>query len=89
MVDVVGLADWIDNMLHSSWLYGRSQKSYDEVIADAIALEGKRFSPLLTARLRDSKVTEKIKQAGTSAHLEACHQLYNTYAEKSRYTQNI
>ena len=50
MVDVIGLVDWIDNMLHSSWLYGRSQKSFDEVIADAIALEGKRFSPLLTDR---------------------------------------
>ena len=83
MVDVIGLVDWIDNMLHSSWLYGRSQKSFDEVIADAIALEGKRFSPLLTAWLRDSKVTEKIRQTGTSARLEACHQLYNTYAEKT------
>ena len=83
MVDVIGLVDWIDNMLHSSWLYGRSQKSFDEVIADAIALEGKRFSPLLTAWLRDSKVTEKIRQTGTSARLEACHQLYNTYAGKT------
>lgn len=88
MVDVISLVDWIDNMLHSSWLYGHSQKSFDEVIADAIALEGKRFSPLLTAWLRDSEVTEKIRQAGTSAHLEACHQLYHTYAEKSRYTEN-
>ncbi|MDE7322178.1 MAG: hypothetical protein K2N73_05515 [Lachnospiraceae bacterium] len=84
MVDVIGLIDWIDNMLHSSWLYGHTRKSFDEVIEAAIALEGKRFSPLLTAWLRDREVTEKIRQAGISAHLEAYHQLYNTYSEKNR-----
>lgn len=76
MVDVIGLIDWMDNMLNSSWLYGRTKKSYDEVIRDAIALEGKRFSPLLTARLRDKDVSEQIRQAFKSARDESYRQLY-------------
>ena len=36
------------------------EKTFDEAICEAIALEGKRFSPILTAMLRDKKVSEQI-----------------------------
>lgn len=76
MVDVVGLIDWIDNSLSRSWLYGRPKKSFDEIIQEALSLEGKRFSPLLTARLRDQFILEKIKETFTSSRQEAYGALY-------------
>lgn len=85
MVDVIGLIDWIDNSLSRPWLYGRSKKSFDAIIQEALSLEGKRFSPLLTARLRDAAILEKIKQAFVSARKEAHYQLYkiNLYQNKN------
>lgn len=85
MVDVIGLIDWIDNSLSRPWLYGRSKKSFDAIIQEALSLEGKRFSPLLTARLRDTVILEKIKQAFVSARKEAHYQLYkiNLYQNKN------
>lgn len=80
MVDVIGLIDWIDNSLSRPWLYGRSKKSFDEIIQEALSLEGKRFSPLLTARLRDSTILEKIQQTFVSARKEAYYQLYKINA---------
>lgn len=76
IVDVVGLIDWIDNSLSRPWLYGHPERSFDEIIQEALSLEGKRFSPLLTARLRDSTILEKIRQTFASAREEAYHQLY-------------
>lgn len=80
MVDVIGLMDWIDNGMHSSWLYGHEEKSFDQAVADAIALEGRRFSPLLTARLRDRTVVEKLRQVFESGLSQACRELYNVNA---------
>ncbi|MDE7185765.1 MAG: hypothetical protein K2O40_15180 [Lachnospiraceae bacterium] len=76
VVDVVGLIDWIDNSISRAWLYGHPQKSFDEAIEGALLLEGKRFSPLLTARLRDKAVVEKLRQTFVSARREAYRQLY-------------
>ena len=76
IVDVVGLIDWIDNSLSRPWLYGHPERSFDEIIQEALSLEGKRFSPLLTARLRDSTILEKIRQTFASAREEAYRQLY-------------
>lgn len=76
MVDVIGLVDWMDNSMTYAWLYGRAKKSFDEVVQEAIGLEGKRFSPLLTARLRDQTVTETLRQAFDAARREAYRQLY-------------
>ncbi len=76
IVDVVGLIDWIDNTLNRPWLYGHPKKNFEEIIQEALSLEGKRFSPLLTARLRDSSVLEHIRQTFLSARKEAYYQLY-------------
>ncbi|MCM1183635.1 MAG: hypothetical protein NC337_09690 [Roseburia sp.] len=77
MVDVIGLIDWMDNSIHSSWLYGRTEKDFDETLAEAIALEGRRFSPLLIARLRDKAVSEKIRQVFETGQEEAYRKLYD------------
>ena len=76
MVDVIGLIDWIDNSMTYAWLYGHAKKSFDEAIRDAVALEGKRFSPLLTARLRDQAVAEALRQAFRTARDDTYRQLY-------------
>ena len=36
------------------------EMSFDEAVEEAVALEGRRFSPLLTARLRDKQGTDRI-----------------------------
>lgn len=89
IVDVVGLIDWIDNSMTYAWLYGQQKKSFDEAVAEAIALEGKRFSPLLTARLRDKNVTGAIRQAIDTARNDAYRQLYEETAQHSRSPQEI
>ena len=76
MVDVIGLIDWMDNSMTYAWLYGHVKKSFDEVIQNAIDLEGKRFSPLLTTRLRDQSVTDALRQAFETARQGAYRQLY-------------
>lgn len=58
------------------------QKSFDEAIEGALSLEGKRFSPLLTTRLRDKTVVEKIRQTFVSARHEAYRQLYEADAKQ-------
>lgn len=84
MVDVIGLIDWMDNSMTYAWLYGHVKKSFDEVIQNAIDLEGKRFSPLLTTRLRDQSVTDALRQAFEAARQEAYRQLYqNTRKQAS------
>ncbi|MDE6920493.1 MAG: hypothetical protein K2P89_11415, partial [Lachnospiraceae bacterium] len=89
IVDVVALIDWIDNSMTYAWLYGQPKKSFDEAVAEAIALEGKRFSPLLTARLRDKNVTGAIRQAIDTARNDAYRQLYEETAQHSRSPQEI
>ena len=77
MVDVIGLIDWIENVTYSSELYTGVKKTFEEAVQDAIALEGKRFSPLLTARLRDKKVTEQLCHVFTKGREELYQQLYD------------
>lgn len=78
MVDVVGLIDWMDYSMNLAWLHGEAKKSFDEVIACAITMEGKQFSPLLTARLRDKTITQSLKKTFETARTEAYRQLYET-----------
>lgn len=89
MVDVIGLLDWIDNSMTYAWLYGHAKKSFDEAVQKAIALEGKRFSPLLTTRLRDKTVTNTLRQAFEMARCEAYQQLYQETVSHKRLPQDI
>lgn len=63
MVDVIGLIDWLENVTHATRTYTGVEKTFDEAIRDVLTLEGKRFSPLLTSRLREPAVVERIRQA--------------------------
>lgn len=84
MVDVIGLLDWLYNVTNTNRLYTGEEKTFDEAVQEAIELEGKRFSPLLTARLRDKQVTEQIRNAFTEGHLAAYRDLYIANTERRK-----
>lgn len=76
MVDVVGLTDWLDNVTEADRLYTGIEKTFNEAVAFAVEMEGRRFSPLLTARLSDEKVAEEIRKALAEGRREAYYQLF-------------
>ncbi|MCM1047288.1 MAG: hypothetical protein NC433_02550 [Clostridiales bacterium] len=76
MVDVIALIDWLDNMTDTERLYMGEKKTFDEAVEEAVKLEGKRFSPLLTARLRDKQVVEQIRTAFDKGRAAAYRELY-------------
>lgn len=76
MVDLIGLVDWLENVTNTAQLRTGIDKTFDDAIADAIALEGKRFSPLLTTRLKDRQVAERLRQAFEAGYQDACRHLY-------------
>lgn len=63
MVDVVSLIDWLVEVTGVSGLHTGGQKTFAEAVEEAIELEGKRFSPRLTARLRDLALAARLRQA--------------------------
>lgn len=82
MVDVIGLVDWIDGVTETNCLHKGEKKTFDEAVETAISLEGRRFSPLLTARLRDKNVAEKLREAFSEGRREAYRTLYEGYVGK-------
>lgn len=82
MVDVIGLIDWLENITETARLYTGQEKTFDEAVEMAIALEGKRFSPLLTVRLRDKEVAKQIELAFVEGRKEAYRQLYQEESKK-------
>lgn len=61
MVDVIGLVDWLEIAVNSAGMYNKSGQTFEAAVGSAIELEGTRFSPLLTARLRDAQTTARLK----------------------------
>ena len=49
---------------------------FDEAVEEAISLEGRRFSPMLTARLRDKRVAALIWEAFETGRREAYRRMY-------------
>lgn len=76
MVDVISLIDWLDNVTCADRIYIGVEKTWEEAVKDAIDLEGRRFSPLLTAWLRDKNVSEELRHILTEERTEAYRQLY-------------
>ena len=76
MVDVIALVDWLAAAPETGKLRRGRDMTFDGAVAEAIALEGRRFSPLLTARLRDAGVVERIKAALEKGRLESYRELY-------------
>ena len=72
MIDVISLIDWIVDVTSVSGLHTGTGAAFDETVEAAIALEGKRFSPLLTARLRESAVVERLRCALEHGRHDAC-----------------
>lgn len=81
MVDLIGLLDWINNVTDTTRLHMGMEKTFEEAVEEAVALEGKRFSPLLTARLRDRGVVEQIKKGFAEGRREAYRQLYEWHGK--------
>ncbi len=77
MVDIIALTDWIDNSVENNRIRSEKNKTFDEAVKAAVSLEGKRFSPLLTARLRDGDVVEKLKNSFEKSRYEGYRNLYN------------
>ncbi len=85
MVDVIGLMDWLDNVTYNeSRIFRGVDKTFEEAREDAIALDGKRFSPMLIARLREKKVSDVIKKALEEGRIEAYRNIYELDNENGR-----
>lgn len=77
MVDVIALVDWLAAMTHQGAAYTGREMAFDEAVQAAIELEGKRFSPLLTAWLRDCRAADRIRFAFDQGRMDACRQMYD------------
>ncbi len=82
MVDVVGLVDWMENVTRASCSHTGVRMTFDEALEEAVALEGKRFSPLLTARLRDREIAQRLRQAFEDGRREAHRQMYRRRSQE-------
>lgn len=76
MVDVISLIDWMENVTDAQYLFTGVKLDFDEAVKTAVSMEGRRFSPLLTARLQDERIVEAIKRAFEEGRLEAWRKLY-------------
>lgn len=78
MVDVIALMDWLEECTTSAPIYGsNSGKTIVDALQAAVELEGKRFSPMLTARLRDSRVVERLERAFAQGRQDAYRLVYD------------
>lgn len=78
MVDIIGMLDWINNVVDTATMYTGVEKSFREAVDAAIDLERRRFSPLLTARLRDKAIAEQMENALAEGRREAYRLLYES-----------
>ena len=76
MVDVIALVDWLEAITHSGISYTGTEMTFDEAVRAAIELEGKRFSPLLTARLRDG-AADRIRRVFDRGRRNAYRRMYD------------
>ncbi|MDE6261279.1 MAG: hypothetical protein K2M42_10530 [Oscillospiraceae bacterium] len=77
MVDIIGLVDWLEIAVNSNQAYNRIEQTFEEAVLGAAELEGTRFSPLLTARLRDAQTAELLKRALETGAQNAYLQMYD------------
>lgn len=76
MVDVIGLMDWIENVTDAQYLFTGVKLTFEEAVQTAVSMEGKRFSPLLTARLQEEEIAAEIKKAFEDGRAEAWERIY-------------
>lgn len=76
MVDVIALVDWMEDVTRAGRVRTGVEKTFDEAVRDAVGQEGKRFSPLLTARLRDGGTVERLRGAFEQGRQNAYRRMY-------------
>ncbi len=76
MVDVIGLVNFLEEAVGPSQVTASGPMGFDEAVQAAARMEGKRFSPLLTARLQDRRTAGLVKAALESGRRGACLQMY-------------
>ncbi len=76
MVDVIGLMDWFENVTYANRLFTGIEMTFEEAVSAAVSLEGKRFSPLLTARLSEEDTARRLSLIFSEARREAYLQIY-------------
>lgn len=78
MVDVIGLTDWLEATTNPTpQAYSGVQQTFRAAVDAAIELEGRRFSPLLTAYLRDPAVVGRLEEAYARGRRDACRVIYD------------
>lgn len=76
MTDLIGVIDRLEVYANPSKIYTDREFDFDKAVEKVIEEEGKRFSPLLTARLRDKSICERLKKALEDGDQEACKKVY-------------
>lgn len=76
MVDVVGLTDWLESRTSFSSVSGVGLP-FPQAVEEAVKLEGRRFSPLLTTLLRDKTVVRRLEEAFDRGRQNAYRLMYN------------
>ncbi len=76
MVDVIALVDWLEASTSPTQMYNGPEQTLEEAVQTAVQLEGRRFSPLLTARLQDGRVVEQLRLAFEAGRQDAYRQIY-------------
>lgn len=76
VVDVVALVDYLAQSVDALQLRRSKAQSFEQAVESAAALGGRRFSPLLTARLRDAELVKQLKQALEEGRQEVYRELY-------------
>lgn len=76
MVDVIALVDWLEASTSATQMYSGPEQTLEAAVQTAVQLEGRRFSPLLTARLRDAGVVERLRLAFETGKQNAYRRIY-------------
>ena len=76
MVDIISLTDWLETIVYTSRLYTGSAQSFRQAVEKALALEGRRFSPMLMERLRIEDTAQQLQLALEEGRRRATAQVY-------------
>ena len=77
MVDIIGLVDWLEYAVNSAQMYNEPAQTFAEAVRGAVELGGTRFSPLLTALLRDAQTAARLEQALETGAQDAYRRIYD------------
>jgi len=76
MVDVIGLVNFLEDAVGPSLVTLSEPMGFDGAVQAASRLEGRQFSPLLTARLQNPRTAAQVKEALAEGRRGACRRMY-------------